>query len=332
MPTSSMIRATLIIATLAGLSSFLDDEESIATQVLKAQLEIIKATKPADPVILRLDEELAQLEARAKKLPEARQVAFLAAGLSPQQGLYATFGMPDLNEFSKLLLGKAHYPKVDLHREAFAGRDLSAEIRAAYQCCAKAHGGPLPRAPLYKVAFGYQRTTNAQMQGIDSKLQRHIVVLNRSALAPGRLWDAAIIHETWHCFQPVVERNTLWERALHEGVVTHLTQVVNPTLDDATVVLWSKEEWDAAMKHKDAIVKAFAVDRASADQSVISNWMILGKGLPQIPEAPSRCGYFVALLASRAWQAEHPDKGPAELIAAPAEEIWQAFTKKTAPK
>jgi hypothetical protein len=80
------------------------------------------------------------------------------------------------------------------------------------------------------------------------------VVLNRSALAPGRLWDAAIIHETWHCFQAVGRRNTLWGRALHEGVVTHLTQVVDPTLDDATVMLWSQDEWDAGIKHKDAIV------------------------------------------------------------------------------
>jgi hypothetical protein len=116
---------------------------------------------------------------------------------------------------------------------------------------------------------------------------------------------------------------------LHEGVVTHLTQFVDPTLDDATVMLWSKDEWDAATKHKDAIAEAFAADRASVDQGVINNWMTLGKRLPQVTEAPSRCGYFIALLASRAWHGAHPDKGPADLIAAPAEEIWQAFSANT---
>jgi hypothetical protein len=190
----------------------------------------------------------------------------------------------------------------------------------------KAGGKPLPKAPLYKVAFGYQLTTNAQMQGIDPKLGRHIVVLNRSALASGRLWDSAIIHETWHCFQEsMADKKTLWERALHEGVVTHLTQVVDPTLDDPTVMLWSPQEWEAAMKKRDEIVEAFAAVRNSDDQEVINKFMILGRPLPEVPGAPSRCGYFVAFLAARAWQGAHPKRGPAELIEARADEIWKAF-------
>ena len=321
------ICVTVCVGLLAAGSAKSDD--AIAKEMLAGQLKVIADTAASDPVILRLDSELELLVNRAKKLGPRESVDFLAAGLSPQKRLYATFGMPDTQEFSKFLLGMAKYPKVDLHREAFADRDLSKEIEQAYQKCSKAFGRPLDKAPLYKVAFGYQRTTNAQMQGIDQRLGRNIVVLNRSALAPGRLWDAAIIHETWHCFQPSRGfKRTLQDRAFHEGVVTHLTQIVDPTLADHTVMLWSKAEWEAAWKRRDAIAKAFAEDRTSKEQEVMKSYMILGKPLGKVRGAPSRCGYFVGLLAARAWSEANPKKGPADLIKASADEIWAAFEKR----
>ena len=223
--------------------------DALAREILAGHLRTIAEAGADEPAILRLDLELEDLLKRASKRPESERVAFLAAGLSPQRRLYAAFGMPDLAEFSRFLLGKVSYPNVDLHRDAFVGRDLSAEIRSAHSRIVAAlktpsSGSPTRKGPVYKVAFGYQLTTNAQMQGVDRQSGRHVVVLNRSALAKGRLWDAAILHETWHCMQPVdVPRTTLLERAVHEGVATCLTQQIDPSLDDPTVMLWSSKEW-----------------------------------------------------------------------------------------
>ncbi len=305
-------------------------QDSIAKEMMDRQLKSINET-PADvPVILRLDQQMEELLTRANKLPEADRVKFVADGLSPQHQLYAKFGMPDLNEFAKYLLGKARYPKVNLHRDAFAGRDLSAEIRAAYKRCCDLYGKPLSKAPLYKLAFGYQLTTNAQTEGIDRRLGRHIVVLNRSALAGGRSWQAAIIHESWHCFQ-IDKGKTLLENAMFEGVVTHLTQVVDPTLEDHEVMLWSKAEWDAATARRDAIIRAFAKDRDSTDPQVKNRYMILGQKLTSVPGAPSRCGYYVALLAVRGWQKAHPDLGAAELLATNPDDLWRTLPMETKP-
>lgn len=301
-------------------------QDGIAREILDAQLDQIAKTKPVDPVILRLDLELEELVNRARDLPEDDRVAFLAQGLSPQRQLYATFGMPDLTEFSKYLLGKARYPKVNLHRDSFPGRDLSREIHQAYQSCAKAYGKPLPRAPLYKVAFGYQASTNAKLAGIDRNLKRHIILLNRSALAGGRLWDAAIIHETWHCFQTFpVGKKSLLQQAMLEGVVTHLTQKTDPTLKDHTVMLWSEKEWKAAVQHQDQIIAVFDTHRRSKDPAIASAFMTLGKRLGPVPKAPSRTGYFVGLLAARAWMEAHPDKKAADLIAASPNDLWRAL-------
>lgn len=317
---------TFAIIILLLLTSNASAQDPIAKEVYAKQLQTLQDTGPSDPAILRLDVELEDLLSRAKKLKDGK-VRFLASGLSAQRGLYATFGMRDLRGFAKYLLGMAKYPKINLHRDAFANRDLSAEVVTAYRKCSKLFGKPLPKAPVYKVAFGYQRTTNAQMQGFDRRLGRHVVVLNRSALALGRLWDAAIIHETWHCFQKsMVTRKTLLARALHEGVVTHLTQMTDPTLKDHTVMLWSEKEWDAATKLREEIVAAFAKVIDSTEQKSFRAFMILGGELDSVKGAPSRCGYYVGLLAARAWQKANPKKSTAALLDASDKEIWAAFT------
>ena len=304
----------------------LQAREPIAREVLEAQLKSIRETPASQPVVLRLDEELTRLVRRAKALPPDEQVGFLAEALGVQRGVYATFGMPDLPEFSRYLLGRVAYPKVQLRRDAFAKRDLTQELRDAYATCAKLHGKPLVRPPVYKVAFGYQNATNAQMQGRDARLERNVVILNRSALAEGRLWDAAILHETWHCYQPpITEAQTLLARAVFEGLATHLTQLADPTLDGPTVMLWSEVEWSAASERKDAIVAAFARRRDARDPKLWTPWLTLGKPLQSVPGAPSRCGYYVALLAIRAWHAQHPEAGPAELLAADPEAFWEAL-------
>ena len=185
----------IVFATFLGLCQAAPGQGEIAKEMLERQLRAIKTTEAATPVVLRLDLEIEELLKRARALPAADQVAFVAGGMQSQRSLYTHFGMSDLKGFSAILLGQVRNDRVQLHRDAFAGRDLTREIHAAYQRCVKACGKPLPHAPIYKVAYGYQRATNARTVGIDTVSKRPIVILNRSALTPGRLWDSAIIHE-----------------------------------------------------------------------------------------------------------------------------------------
>ena len=304
--------------------------EPIQQIVLKRQLKLIDDTPAHKPVIMRLDIELETLAKQAGGKPKAMRAKWLAAGLSPQAGLYRRFGMSDLVGFSKLVLGEAKFPHVRLHRDAFAGRDLTAEIQAAYQKVAKAYGKPLkklPGAPIYKVAFGYQKTTNAAMEGRDQRTRRHIVILNRSALAEGGDWDAAIVHETWHTFQGNIGK-TLADRAIHEGVATHLTKVITPKLEDHKIMLWDKRKWQAAEARKAAIIKAFMRAKDTTDQKTINSFMVLGKSLPDVKGSPDRCGYYVGLLACRAWVKANPKATPADLIAAKPAAILRSLGGK----
>ena len=58
---------------------------------------------------------------------------------------------------------------------------------------------------------------------------------------------------------------------------------------------------------------------------MMTAYMILGKHHKNFAAAPSRCGYYVGLLAARAWAKANPDKGARDLIEADPEEIWQAL-------
>ena len=301
--------------------------EPIHQVALKRQLKLIDDTPSHKPVIMRLDIELETLAKQAAGKPKATRAKWLAAGLSPQARLYRRFGMSDLVGFSKLVLGEAKYPHVNLHRDAFAGRDLSAEVQAAYQKVVKAYGKPSKKAPIYKVAYGYQKTTNAAMEGNDQRTGRHIVILNRSALAEGDDWDAAIVHETWHTFQGNIGK-MLAERAIHEGVATHLTKVIAPKLEDHKIMLWDKRKWQAAEARKAAIIKAFMRAKDSSDQKTINSFMVLGKSLSDVKGSPDRCGYYVGLLACRAWVKANPKAKPADLIAANPAAILKSLAGK----
>ena len=303
-------------------------QESIQKTILDQQLNLIDTTPADEPVIMRLDLELEQLTEQAKKMPQAERAKWLAAAMSPQGKLYQRFGMSDLNGFAKLMLGEAEYPHVNLHQDAFARRDLSAEIRAAYARVREAFGEPLAKAPIYKVAYGYQKQTNAAMEGRDRRTGRHIVILNRSALAEGDDWDAAIIHETWHTFQGDIGQ-TLQEKSIHEGVATYLTKLIDPQLPDHKIMLWDEQKWEAAEANRAAILAAFVKVKDSADSKQINAFTMLGRKIPDLPAAPDRCGYYVGLLACRAWQEAHPRLTPADLIAASADDILKSLPADT---
>lgn len=300
-------------------------QDSVQKRVLDAHVKLIATTPVHEPVIMRLDLELELLTREAKKMPPETRVDWLAAGMSPQHRLYQRFGMGDLKGFAKLMLGEADYPHVKLHQDAFADRDLSNEIRSAYAKVSKAFGRPLPTAPIYKVAFGYQKQTNAAMEGRDRQTRRHIVILNRSALAHGDDWKSAIIHETWHTFQGVIGKS-LKERSVHEGMATYLTGVIDPTLPDHKLMMWDKATWEAAEANRAAILAAFAKVGKSTDPKHINPFTKLNVRIPDLPAAPDRCGYYVGLLACRAWHAAHPQRTPADLIATSADDVLSALS------
>lgn len=146
----------------------------------------------------------------------------------------------------------------------------------------------------------------------------------KAALARRRHFDAAVIHETVHTYQGSVGP-TLLERAIFEGVPTYLTQVVDPTLTDYDVLLWSPEELRAAREHHDAILTAIRELADSSDPAVHTPYMILHSQPARIPGAPSRSAYYIAWLAAKAWHEAHPDRPPADLLTVPAKEIFAAL-------
>ncbi|NND96557.1 MAG: hypothetical protein HKN47_04415 [Pirellulaceae bacterium] len=321
---------TIVYSVIALSGVELIAEESIDQQIMSRHLRLIDTTPVNQPVILRLDLELLELVRQAKSKPIGSQAAWVAAGMSPQAQLYRRFGMSDLSGFAKLLLGQAEYPHVSLHLDAYQGRNLSEEIQAAYRSCVENNGGALPKAPIYKVAFGYQKQTNAAMEGRDRRTGRHIVILNLSALAEGDNWEAAILHETWHTFQGRIGK-TLGERSVHEGMATYLTGVTDPDLQDHQLMMWTRSQWDAASQHHDAILQAFADSVDSQDASAVNAFTKLNVPLSSVPDAPDRCGYYVGLLACRAWRQEHPDRTIADLIATSAQDILQSLPLEKSP-
>ncbi|MEM9586814.1 MAG: DUF2268 domain-containing putative Zn-dependent protease, partial [Planctomycetota bacterium] len=132
------------------------------------------------------------------------------------------------------------------------------------------------------------------------------------------------IHETWHAFQGRIG-STLNERSMHEGVATYLTQVVDESLPDHKVMMWSSDQWQAATKHRDAIVKAFVAAKDSRNARDISGFTQLGGQVTGLREAPDRSGYYVGFLACRACQAAHPQRTPADLIATDPEDLLQSL-------
>jgi hypothetical protein len=320
---TSWILWLTVIATCC-VNGAAQDQEAIQRTILKRQLRLIDATPASKPVVMRLDLELRQLTARAKQMPQAGRAQWLAMAMSPQGRLYQRFGMGDLRGFAKLMLGEAEYPHVSLHLDSYAGRDLTGEIRTTYRTVAESFGKPLAKAPIYKVAFGYQRQTNAAMEGQDRRTNRHIVILNRSALAEGDDWEAAVIHETWHTFQGFAGKS-LMEQAIHEGKATYLTKLTNAKLADHKVMLWSEAKWEAAEANREAILIAFARAKDSSDPRRVNVFTKLNVKIPGLPAAPDRCGYYVGLLACRAWQTAHPTAKPADLISAKASDVYNAL-------
>ena len=74
-----------------------------------------------------------------------------------------------------------------------------------------------------------------------------------------------------------------------------------------------------------AIIRAFAKQRYVTDSAQLQQFLALHKPLQAVPGAPDRTGYYVALLAIRAWVRQHPQRPLQDLFTVSPAEFWQAL-------
>ena len=161
-------------------------------------------------------------------------------------------------------------------------------------------------------------------QSIPSLPRRHIIVLNRSALAEGDDWDAAIIHETWHTFQGLIGK-TLIERCIHEGMATCLTKVIDPKISNHDAMFWGEKTWKAAEDNHDALLRIITQIKGSTDQRQISAFTKLNVRIPNLPGAPDRSGYYIGMLACEAWHKAHPKQSIPDLMSVSASDLLESL-------
>jgi|GEM_PF-5433156 len=294
----------------------------------ESPLAALDNSKPQQPVVMRFDLELDRLVEEAKATPRLLRSFWLSKRLQQsQKDICVRFGMPNIGLYAKYLLGEKDLPKVKLHRDALKNRDLEKEIRTAYVRVAKKLGKTHPKAPIYKVAYGYQEYTNAAMIGVDRESGRHVVLLNRSALEEKKGWESALLHESVHTFQGEMG-TTLTERAIYEGVATYITKLIEPKLVDHQVLLWTAEKWKAAEARREKIIAAFAKAKDETEPKVTVPFLFLHEKLTSVDGAPDRTGYYVGYLACKAWHERNANRTAADLLAAKPDEILHALLSK----
>lgn len=272
------------------------------------------------PAIVRLDREAEYLIDEARHVRGDERFLRVARGFRGYEDVFASAGAGDPIAYARWLLGEGN--RAIAAADAFFGdRDLDGEILDAYRRCAELKATVSGPRPAYHVLYGYPDGTNARTFEVDPVTGRPRVLFNLCALSTGRRFDAVVIHETVHTLQGAAGL-TLLERAVHEGVATYLTQVVDPTLSDAEALLWSPEDLRAARDRRDAIVAAVRELADETDLAVQEPFMVPGSTPARIPGAPSRTAIFAGWLAVRAWREAHPESSPGDLLSTPAAELF----------
>jgi hypothetical protein len=177
-------------------------------------------------------------------------------------------------------------------------------------------------APVYQITYGYINATNAKMTGVipdtSNGAGRCIIILNIGArwMLDPDVFQIAATHETWHCYSGATidnSANDLLKVTMTEGVVTYLTSRSNSTVEDdhrrfATndLLFWSTKGQASAEQLQQDILNEFTTVRSNLD--FLEDWIYANKPLSVVPGAPSRCAYYVGLLAFQAYvdQQEHP--------------------------
>jgi hypothetical protein len=305
--------------------------EFLAPRTVAAVLVLVAAGSPlfaqeTKPVIYRVDLDLERVLDAASSPPRAEDRQALLDCIREQRGLYALLGHRSPEAYAQILLrDHAITRELKATREYFAKRDLSAEIHRAYARVTKALGTKPLHAPRFWVAHGWSKGTNAQSRALGSKKEGARVFLNLPALARGKHWEAALLHESVHVVQGAPRGASLLDRAVYEGVATHLARRLNPEISAADALFWPQESWLAAEAHRGEILAAFAKRRAERRESAIADFIYLGRALSEVAGAPDRCAYYVGTLAVQAWLAEDAKRGDRDLLAASSKDLWAAL-------
>lgn len=288
------------------------------------------AVRADEPAVVRLDLALERLLAEGADLAPGERALHAARGLVGFGDVLQRLGAGrDLLPFVARLAAEGS--SLELARGLALERDLDAAVRDAWRTCARALGPPPSPAPVYYLAVGDERSTNAQTFGVDPLTGRPRIALNLAALARGRHLEAALVHETAHAFhffgggRGPERGDRLADRALVEGVATLLAQRLVDDLGDADALLWSAEELAAAAARRGELTAAFRADASSTDPARHAPWLVLGVANDRVAGAPSRSGYYVAWLAARAWMDADPARGPADLLDASADDVLAAL-------
>lgn len=278
------------------------------------------------PEIVRLDRDFDFLHQSAGDASSANVALRVTRGLAGYKFVYEAAVDPNMDLFSfmqDLLTSSAE--TIEATRRHFAERDLSAEILKLFARCVDAIGKRPGPQPVYYVLYGHPAGTNAKTSmNADQATGRPQVLLNLCMLADPVSFEVAVLHETIHTLQnPVGKR--LVELTVHEGVATHLSQVLRPGTKDNAALMWSNKDLRSAKHHHDKILAEFRKVSDSKDESVHSEFLQAGNKLSKVPGVPSRSGYYLGWLAVRAWSKKHSKKGYAKLLAASPDEIFAAL-------
>jgi len=257
---------------------------------------------------------------------------FVAALLGLLPGKYGTAPYPGFLE--------SRQDAIDIQNQ---GRNFTHEILSSFALIQKEWGHELPTgyAPIYLVTYGYRNAANAKMFGYlnDERCMTFLNLGARNMLQPDT-FEIAIRHETWHCFHRIDNSpRDLRKLTFREGVVTYLTSTTgNASYSNPDVLFWSFQEWQAAEERKRDILLEYAKVQSDTNPQTLSEWTRAGVPLSTVPGAPSRCGYYVGLLAYRAYvQQQQEDLNMSlsaytllELADFPSgrEEIWKALVQK----
>lgn len=282
--------------------------------------------------VLRLDQDFDQVLRLASTPPTPDDIAQLAQVIAKNQPIYARLGHNAPELYAKIAFSNHEIAQDNTKARAFfSSRDLTQEASTLRQKAIDTLDLQ-PRYPTtYYLAYGYQRGTNAQTQsGATTADGRTHVYLNLVALARQQHWEAAVLHETIHTMQKLVlpAEATLLTRSILEGVPTYLAQVLHGNLRDEDAMFWSPDQWQAAEKHRRAIIQAFAQRRDETDPKQLTSFLQLHAPLETVPGAPDRTGYYVGFLAVKAWVRQNPGRPLQDLPSVAPEDFWQALVQE----
>jgi hypothetical protein len=299
----------------------------VATGDLAAELDTSR------PVVVRLDLALEHLLADAVSWSPAEAELHAARGLAGWGFVLQGVAGPQRDAATHVRAVRADASGLAARaRQAFAGRDVAAEVLAAYERVRSAvladeerSAASLGPAPAFYVLNDPALGTNGRTFDPDPVTGRPSVALNLAPLARDGNLGTVALHESLHTFQaPDTGATRVMDRGRREGVATAATQVVDPDVGDAAALLWSEAALAAAVARRAELVRAFRRDAASTDQGLLRAWFTLGVE-PPVAGAPSRSGYYIMWLAARAWLAAHPGAALRELLDAPAEDLLAAL-------